>query len=74
MHKISKISKILEKNLKCTLKSVKKMKMSMLLMYRENYLGQSISVCKATSRKVKTLPKDRAKKILFSRGIQKFSI
>jgi hypothetical protein len=33
-------------------------------MYRANYLGQSISVCRATSRKVQSIPKDRAKKIL----------
>ncbi len=32
------------------------------IMYTTNYLGQSISVCRATSRKVQSLPKDRAKK------------
>ncbi len=45
-----------------------------IIMCRANYLGQGISVCRATSRKVQSLPKDRAKKILFSGGIQNSSL
>ncbi len=44
------------------------------LMYTANYLGQSISISCATLRKVRNIPKDRAKKILFSRGIKNSSL
>jgi hypothetical protein len=42
-------------------------------MGRANYLIQSISICCATLRKLQRLLKDKAKKILFSRGIRKSS-
>jgi hypothetical protein len=43
-------------------------------MYTANYLGQSISISCATLKKVHKIPKDRAEKILFSRGIKNSSL
>jgi hypothetical protein len=47
---------------------------SMNIMYTANYLGQSISISCATLRKMRKIPKDRAEKILFSRGIKNSSL
>jgi hypothetical protein len=60
------------KNIICKNNNNKKLVVHVfIVMYRSNYLGQSISVCRATNRKMQSLLKDRARKILFSRDIQK---
>jgi hypothetical protein len=44
------------------------------VMYTANYLLKIFLVCSATRQKVRKTPKDRAKKILFCRAIQKSSL
>jgi hypothetical protein len=45
-----------------------------IVMYIANYFLINFSVFSASRRKLRNTPKDRDKKILFSRGIQKSSI